>query len=161
MLESGVISTDKELEQLYKVNDNGIRVRKTLQELEDEGIFTVSNSTLKHATVGDYTNTNRLAKGGHSQASMDYMDEKGITYHITKTYSNGVWIGYVDGHKSSLKDGRVTSSHPDADIGQAWFPKDWDEDNIRNAGTYVVNKGSGEGYVRFAEYNGVRVGIFF
>jgi len=40
LIESGVISTDEELEKLYKVNDKGKRVRKTLTELTDDGIFT-------------------------------------------------------------------------------------------------------------------------
>ncbi|MCI9417840.1 MAG: hypothetical protein HFI82_10655 [Eubacterium sp.] len=159
LVESGVISTDEELEKLYKVNNKGKRVRKSLQELADDGIFTVSSSAMKHATVGDYTNTNRLAKGGHSQAAIDYMDEKGIKYYVTKTYSNGVRIGYVENHKTPTKNGDITK-RPNADVGQAWFPENWNEDDVRNAGTFVANKGIGTEDVKFAEYKGVKVGIY-
>lgn len=151
LYDAGLINSDEMLRKVKK---------STLQELREDGIFTVSSSALKHSTVGDFTNTNRLAKGGHSQASMDAMDEKGITYHVKKTYSNGVRIGYVDGHKSALKNGEVTMKHPNADIGQAWFPKEWTEDDIRNAGTYVANQGTESGAIKFAEYKGVKVGIF-
>lgn len=166
LIDSGVISTDKELERLYKIDVDGKRVRKSLQELTEDGIFTVSDATLSHSMVGDYIlpskeyPNGRLPKGGHSQASMDTMDEKGITYHVTKTYTNGVRIGFVDNHKSGLKNGKITKSYPDADIGQAWFPKNWSEDSVRNAGTYVANKGIGTGFIKFAEYKGVKVGIF-
>lgn len=166
LIDSSVISTDKELERLYKIDADGKRVRKSLQELAEDGIFTVSDAALNHSTVGDYILSSkkypngRLEKGGHSQASMDAMDEKGITYHVTKTYTNGVRIGFVDKHKSGLKNGKITKSHPDADIGQAWFPKNWSEDDVRNAGTYVANKGIGTGFIKFAEYKGVKVGIF-
>lgn len=159
LVESGVISTDKELEQLYKVNGKGKRVRKSLQELADDGIFTVSSDTLRHSTVGDFTSTNRLAKGGHSQESMDVMDEKGITYHVTKTYSNGVRIGFVDNHKQPTKSGNTTK-RPDSDIGQSWFPEDWTGDDVRNAGTYVANKGMGTSSTKFAVYKGVKVGVY-
>lgn len=151
LYDAGLIDSD---EMLSKVKKN------SLQKLQEDGIFTVSNSVLKHSTVGDFTNTNRLAKGGHSQASMDAMDEKGITYHVKKTFSNGVRIGHVEGHKSNLKNGIVTTKYPNADIGQAWFPKEWTEDDVRNAGTYVANKGTGSGAIKFADYKGVKVGIF-
>ena len=159
LIDSGVISTDRELETLYKIGTDGRRVRKTLQELADDGIFTVSDATLSHSTVGNYTSTNRLDKGGHSQACIKYMNENGITYHVQKTYSNGVRIGFVDNHKQPTKNGN-TDKRPDADIGQAWFPKNWSEDDIRNAGTYIANRAISTGNPRFGEYNGVRVGVF-
>ena len=165
LIDSGVISTDKELERLYKIDTDGKRVRKSLQELADDGIFTVSDAALNHSTVGDYIlpskeyPNGRLAKGGHSQACMDTMDEKGITYHVTKTYTNGVRIGFVDKHKQPTKSGNL-AKRPDSDIGQAWFPKNWSEDDVRNAGTYIANKGIGTEFIKLGEYDGVRVGIF-
>ena len=33
-------------------------------------------------------------------------------------------------------------------------------DDVRNAGTYVANKGTGTGGTKFAVYKGVRVGIY-
>ena len=44
LIDSGVISTDKELERLYKIDADGKRVRKSLQELAEDGIFTVSDT---------------------------------------------------------------------------------------------------------------------
>ena len=150
LYDAGLIDSD---EMLAKVK------KSSLQKLQEDGIFTVSNSVLKHSTVGDFTNTNRLAKGGHSQASMDAMDEKGITYHVTKTYANGVRIGYVDNHKQPTKNGD-TAKRPDSDIGQSWFPEDWNENDVRIAGTYVVNRGTGTGDTKFAVYKGVKVGVY-
>ena len=41
----------------------------------------------------------RLANGGHGQKGMDLLDKYGIEYHVVKTYSNGVRVGYVPDHK--------------------------------------------------------------
>lgn len=60
--ENVAISTDKEMERLYKIDANSKRVRKSLQELAEDGIFTVSDTALGYSTVGDYTSTNRLEK---------------------------------------------------------------------------------------------------
>lgn len=168
LIDSGVISTDKELEKLYKTGGKGRRQRKSLQELAEDGIFTVSNSTLNHSTVGEFTSTGRLAKGGHSQSCIDILEASGKEYVIIKTYPNGVRVGNVPCHKMTTKNGITenmtnASGHPgkkNADIGQAWFPESWSDDDIRNAGTYVANRGLGTGNTKFGEYKGVRVGIF-
>lgn len=175
LIESGVISTDEELEKLYKVNDKGNRVRKTLTELAEDGIFTVDRSTLSHSTVGDFSNLKNPKKpasqknggnmkgGGHSQANIDELNNRGIAYRIEKTYSNGVRIGGIENHKEKAK---ILG-----ESGHSWFPEDWDEDKIRIAGTYTANKpqitiekktDSGEitGYLHFSTYNEVTIGIF-
>ena len=36
----------------------------------------------------------------------------------------------------------------------------YSDNDIRNAGTYIANKGAGIGNMKFGEYNGVRIGIF-
>ena len=54
LITSGVISTDKKLERLYKTGEGGKREQKSLQELADDGIFTVSDSALRHSTVGGF-----------------------------------------------------------------------------------------------------------
>ena len=39
IIENVAISTDKELERLYKIDANSKRVRKSLQELAEDGIY--------------------------------------------------------------------------------------------------------------------------
>lgn len=166
LLDSGVITKDSELERLYKKNAKGVRVRKTLQELADDGIMTVSEKALEHSVNGEYIvpskayPNGRMKSGGHSQKAMDIMAQKGIQYHVVKTYSNGVRIGYVEGHESKLKNGKVTAKRPDADIGQSWFPSNWTDYDIRCAGTFVANRSQDSGILKFADYRGVRTGVY-
>ena len=160
LIDSGLLSTDKELERLYKIDENGKRVRKSLQGLTEDDIFTVSDATLSHSTFEDYTSTNRLEKGGNSQVCIDILEASGTDYVVVKTYPNGVRIGNVPSHKKNTKNGITEnmmslSGHPgrvNADIEQAWFPENWNEDDIRNAGIYVANKGIGAGNTKFGEY---------
>ena len=174
LLDSGVITKDSELERLYKQNSKGVRVRKNLQELVKDGIVTVNRDALEHSTKGEYATPSkshpngRMKSGGHSQAAMDIMNQSGIQYRVVKTYSNGVRIGYVEGHRSPYKNGITEKmAYPngklgkkDADIGQSWFPDNWTEYDIRCAGTYAANKGKGAGDLKFADYRGVRTGVY-
>lgn len=158
LVESGVVKNDIELENVKA---------KTLQELHEDGIITVKSLVINHASKGEYKLQSkqypkgRLDKGGHSKRCMESLESKRIGYTVTKTYNNGVQIGYVDNHTSKYKNGAVDSKHPNADIGQSWFPESWDDDDILVAATYVANSGSSivDG-VKFDNYNGVRVGIF-
>lgn len=136
---------------------------KSLTELKNDGIITVPDKTLKHSTVGDFTNLKNPKKppseknggkmkgGGHSQANIDLLEAKGYSYTITKTYDNGVRIGNVAWHSNRVK----REEH-----GQSWFPEDWNSDEVLKAGTYVANNSTDINMPKFAEYNGVRVGIF-
>ena len=85
---------------------------------------------------------------------MDILDKHGIPYKVVKTYSNGVRVGNVPGHKDPKK--RVG-------IGQAWFPKSWTEKDIRRAGEHVAglkgNRKIPNGKAIFGVYKGVRVGV--
>ena len=49
------------------------------------------------------------------------------------------------------------------ETGQAWFPKNWTDTDIKNAGEYVVNlpanRNVSDGTWMFGEYNDVRVGV--
>lgn len=166
LFESGVIQNDKDLERLYKTVDTKYgprKVFKSLTELKNDGIITVPDKTLKHSTVGEFTNLKNPKKppseknggkmkgGGHSQANIDLLESKGYSYAITKTYDNGVRVGNVVLHKSNKKS---------ENSGQSWFPEDWGNDEVLKAGTYVANNSTDENMPKFAEYNGVRVGIF-
>lgn len=174
LFESGVIQNDKDLERLYKTVDTKYgprKVFKSLTELKNDGIITVSDKTLKHSTVGDFTNLKNPKKppseknggkmkgGGHSQANIDLLESKGYSYTITKTYDNGVRIGNVVLHKDNEKS---------ENSGQSWFPVDWGNDEVLKAGTYVANNpfeikelrnkdGALSGYKLTAEYNGIEV----
>ncbi|MDO4648568.1 MAG: EndoU domain-containing protein [Eubacteriales bacterium] len=173
LVQSGVIDTDKKLLQMYHIDDNGKRTLKSLQELANDGIFTVSDARLKHSTVGDFTglgnpnkpaspaNGGMLRNGGHSQRNIKELESRGITYRVEKTYDNGVRIGGVDGHKDRLK--AIGTS------GQAWFPETWDDEKIRIAGTYAANNpaitltaqnpNGATRYTKYQEYEGVVVGV--
>ena len=121
---------------------------------------TVSDFALVHSNEGTFTyspKTGRISKlksGGHGQAGMDLLDKQGMAYHVVKTYSNGVRIGNVPGHKDPKKR---------TGTGQAWFPKSWGEQDIRRAGEHVAglkkNRRVADGHPVFGVYKGVRVGV--
>lgn len=54
----------------------------------------------------------------------------GIFNNIVKEYDNGVRVGNVPKHKTPSKR---------TGIGQAWFPKNWSDSKIKEAGNYVAN----------------------
>lgn len=166
LYDAGMIDSE---DMLKKVKNS------TLQELRDDGIFTVGATAVKHSTVGEFSNLSNPKKpaggrnggnmkgGGHSQANLDELSQRGIAYSIEKTYDNGVRIGGVANHTSSEK--RLGSS------GQSWFPESWDSEKISAAGTYTANKpaiteelhddnGNLIGYRKFQRYDNVTVGIF-
>ena len=96
----------------------------------------------------------RLASGGHSQHGMDLLNKYGIEYHIVKTYTNGVRVGYIPDHADKKKR---------SGTGQAWFPKDWNNRDIRHAGEHVAglkhNHHSPDGVTMWGVYKGVHVGV--
>ena len=118
-----------------------------------------SQFAIVHANEGAYTHSVngqhiRLKSGGHGQAGMNELDKYGIKYHVVKTYSNGVRVGYVPDHKNKLKR---------TGMNQAWFPKEWTSKDIKHAGEHVANlKGnrhSKDGEAVFGMWKGVRVGV--
>ncbi len=120
----------------------------------------VSDFALVHSNEGTFTyspkghHISKLKSGGHGQAGMDILVKQGIKYNIVKTYSNGVRVGNVPGHKDPKK--RVGT-------GQAWFPKSWKETDIRRAGEHVAglkgNRRIPDGKTIYGVYKGVRVGV--
>lgn len=158
LVESGVIDTDEKFQQLYKTNERGVRSRKSLKELADDGIMTVPRSTLNHSVLGEYKPkskqwpSGRLISGGHGQAAMEKCDSLKIDYEVTKTLENGVRIGNVPSSKSKRKREQE---------GQTWFPKDWTGDDILSAGIYVANTApiTDDGYVQTARYKNVVVRV--
>ena len=120
----------------------------------------VSDFALVHSNEGTFTYTSsghhisKLKSGGHGQAGMDLLDKHGIQYNIVKTYANGVRVGNVPGHKDKNKR---------SGTGQAWFPKSWNERDIRRAGEHVSglrsNRHIPDGVPVYGVYKGVRVGV--
>jgi hypothetical protein len=125
----------------------------------------VSDFALVHSNEGDLIQSQkrvngkmtfilRLTNGGHGQKGMDLLDKYGIEYHIVKTYSNGVRVGYVPNHKKPNKR---------SGTGQSWFPRSWTARDIRRAGEHVanlkLNRKVKDGVAMFGVYKGVRVGV--
>lgn len=120
----------------------------------------VSDFALVHSNEGLYTKPMRkgeilrLKSGGHGQKGMEQLKKYGIEFHVVKIYSNGVRIGYIPNHKNKLKRNGV---------GQAWFPKNWTERDIRRAGEHVSglkgNRHTPDGKAVYGTYKGVRVGV--
>ena len=115
---------------------------------------TISEERLSHASLGEFTETNRLINGGHGEENISYLIENNIPFNIVKTVPNGVRVGNIPNHKNKSKR---------TGTGQAWFPDTWTKEDIKNAGEYVANlpenqeKGNGEWM--FGVYKGVRVGV--
>ncbi|STD21156.1 EndoU domain-containing protein [Enterococcus mundtii] len=120
----------------------------------------IPEKSLKHADMGDFTinpSTGKISKmksGGHGQANIAFLEENGFEVNIEKIYPNGVRIGNVPDHKVKAK--RTGGN-------QSWFPENWTNKDIENAGQYIANQknfvGAKEGEAIFGEFNGVRVGV--
>ena len=155
LLGSGVITTDKELDKLYKVNARGIRVKKSLQELADDDIITINEDAVKHSCLGEYKpSSGRLTGGCHTSAGMAELDGRGITYNVTRTAPNGVRFGNVPNHSQKFKrTGEM----------QTWFPDNWDAWKVRLAGTAVANSNAPlqKGYYKVGLYDGVNIHVLF
>lgn len=74
------------------------------------------------------------------------LNKVGIKYNIIKTYSNGVRVGNIPGHKDKRKR---------TGTGQAWFPRSWSNKDIRHAGEHVAGLKKNRRRIRMAQ-RGVR-----
>ena len=97
----------------------------------------------------------RLNGGGHGQENINHFIANGIDFNIMHTFENGVRTGNIPRHISkSKREG----------VAQSWFPASWGRDEIEAAGKHVANLHGVDNYKHgttlFADYNGVRVGIF-
>lgn len=140
-------------------------------------LINIPEETLKHVYEGDFTNPKnpkkikvgevRLKGGGHSQRSIELLNDKKIEYNIVKEYSNGVRIGNVPNHKEKAKKEGTK---------QAWFPENWNDKDIQKSAEYVANLKDKSKYIleynkdkdgniisifKFANYNGVTVGACY
>ncbi len=96
----------------------------------------------------------RLASGGHGQDGMNELKKYGIEFNVVKTYSNGVRIGNIPNHDDAKKR---------TGCNQAWFPKSWNEKEIKRAGEHVSslksNRKVKDGVRLYGMWKGVRVGV--
>lgn len=94
----------------------------------------------------------RMRSGGHGENNIKLLNKYRIKYNIVKTYSNGVRVGNVEGHKEPKK--RNGS-------GQTWFPKLWTAKDIQRTGEHVAalksNKHIKDGYNMHGMWKGVKV----
>lgn len=161
LVESGIIQDDSQLENLYKtvtVNETKKKTLKTIDELQNDGILVVKQTTINHSALGDYNTKKLLKGGGHSQEAFLALGD----VEVSHTFPNGVRVGSTASHRSSNK--RTGSN-------LSWFPEDWTADDILVAGTITANKPTlievmqnNEGVVSGAHYyhehNGVVVTVF-
>lgn len=123
----------------------------------------VSEFAEVHSNEGTFMNINtpqpkkspfRMRSGGHGEDNIRLLNKYGIKYKIVKTYSNGVRVGNVEGHKKKEKS---------KNSGQTWFPKTWSAKEIRRAGEHVAalknNRHVKDGQSMYGMWKGVRVGV--
>lgn len=143
----------------------------------DNKLLNIPVKTLKHVYEGDFTNPKnpkkikpgeiRLKGGGHSQRSIELLNDKKIEYNIVKEYDNGVRVGNIPNHKEKVKK---------EGSKQAWFPKNWNDKDIKMSAEYVANLKDKNNYIltqnkdkdgnlisifKYANYNGVTIGICY
>ena len=142
------------------VEDVGKSAAEDAGKIVESGLNSIDDIALKHSSAGDFTynpktgQISRMKGGGHGQSNIKFLEENGIEYNIVKEYDNGVRVGNVPKHKTPSKR---------TGTGQAWFPKNWSDSKIKEAGNYVTNlpdnKNLPDGVIGYGEYDGVRVGI--
>lgn len=122
----------------------------------------ISKKAQKHASKGDFIypvqyfpkKVLTMKSGGHGQENIHFLTKKKISYGVDTLFSNGVRLGHIDRHDKK-RDTRIN--------GHAWFPDDWDGNDIRKAGEQVSslkrNQILVDGQKYTGRYRGVTVGI--
>ncbi len=155
----------------------------------------VDASCLSHSNVGEFPldpkykdkspidlrQYNKMRNGGHGQDNIAFMDNinqqaiqqskpKIFNYQVTRTYSNGVRVGFISEHSNKIKNGTRLDANGNLKLdGQSWFPESWTSIDIKNAGDYVINNCHTWGVDWLAHpdgpppvygwYKGVKVGV--
>ncbi len=122
----------------------------------------ISKKAQEHASRGTfiYPKDQRPKKiltmksGGHGQENIAFLRKKKLSYGIDTEFSNGVRLGHIGQHVKK-RDARKN--------GHAWFPRDWDRNEIRVAGEHVAslkrNRILIDNHKHTGRYRGVTVGI--
>lgn len=104
-------------------------------------------SRIAHSEIGEFPlppkpqlslEPSSMESGGHGQKNLDYLAALGWDFKITKTWPNGVRIGYIAKHSTPSKRG-VLDSAGIPQSGQSWFPPSWTATDIQAAGNFVLN----------------------
>ena len=94
----------------------------------------------------------RLKSGGHGEDNIKLLNKYNIEYNVNKTYDNGVRVGNIPNHKDPKK--RIGNN-------QSWFPNNWKEKDIKNAGNYVAklkkNSNAKDGEKMYGTFKGVKI----
>ena len=121
---------------------------------------TISDYVLVHSVEGTYANVDskdpnkplQLKSGGHGQKMFAILKKHNIGYTITKVFPNGVRAGNVENHFRHAK--RLNGK-------QMWFPKEWTEKDILDAGEHVLklkkNQDAKPGDRIYGMWKGVKV----
>lgn len=141
---------------------------RLLDELYD--LVHISDDALIHSNIGDFAGVanpkkslepGKMLGGGHGQANIIKLNQLKREYEIVHEYKNGVRIGSV----SKIAD-KTKKTTPNTKItGQSWFPINWDEQKILQAGKSIINynlktfKNVSDGVPIFDNFDGVRVGV--
>ena len=96
--------------------------------------ISASKNEMKHSSRGIFKYQKRrpvkMLKGGHGERNIRYLKRHNLSHTINDTDSNGVRHGQIDCHmRPSERKHR----------GHVWFPKNWNDTIIANAGSYVAN----------------------
>ena len=95
-----------------------------------------------------------MKSGGHGQENIAFLRKKKLSYGIDTEFSNGVRFGHINRHRDRR------NAHKN---GHAWFPREWDRNEIRKAGEHVAslkrNRVLIDGKKHTGRYHGVTVGI--
>lgn len=122
----------------------------------------ISKKTQKHASRGDFIYPSKhlpnkiltMKSGGHGQENIQFIKKKKISYNVDTEFSNGVRFGHIDRHRDK---------HHARKNAHAWFPKEWDRNEIKKAGEHVAslkrNQVLMDGKKYTGRYRGVTVGI--
>lgn len=118
----------------------------------------ISKKVQKHSSLGEFTKGNaktkpRLLSGGHGQENIKELKRLGTPYNILKVCENGVRLGNIPSHKSSIKR---------YGMGQTWFPKKWTRKTIKRAGEKVLRNDLCDLHngTIFGSYKKVNVGVY-
>lgn len=85
--------------------------------------YTVSDFTAVHANEGAFRRLQSgeliLVSGSHGEDGLALLKKYGIEHHITKTYPNGVRLGYIPRHEQKYKrvDGKTVNKRGFPRIG--------------------------------------------
>lgn len=121
----------------------------------------ISKKTQKHASKGSFsyskdgTRQYKMMGGGHGQENLDFLEVRKMPANVIFEYDNGVRRGNVAIHRRQ--------NHRNGDQ-QCWFPKNWTQNDIANAGRYVMslkkNKHRQNGKTYWGTYKKVSVGVY-